>query len=88
MPASAIIYSKIYKTKVILELRDLMAGALEASDYTSSKIISSMAHIYEKAIFKLSSAVSPVSPGMVKTIKNVSESIEIIENYNGYEDMF
>jgi glycosyltransferase involved in cell wall biosynthesis len=81
-----LLYKVFSKTKVVLEVRDLMAGALSASKYTKSKIIIKLAHLYEKLIVKSSDAVAIVSPGMRETILKYDENSNIIKSYNGIED--
>ena len=63
-----------------------MAGALSASQYTKSKTIIKLAHLYERFIVRSSNAVAIVSPGMRSTILKYDANSNIIRSYNGIED--
>lgn len=86
IPFFALLYSKINSKIFILELKDLMAGALKATSYTKSKKLLNLSEIYEKYLIKDSNFVSIVSPGMKNYVRKINKKIQILHSYNGVED--
>ena len=86
-PLSAVIYGALSaRRKVVLEVRDLMAGALQASGYARSRWLIKLAHAYEALLIKKSDAVAIVSPGMTETVAQYTDPARILSAYNGIED--
>ena len=86
-PIPALIYTRLHRrSKMVLEVRDLMAGALEASGYARNPMIVGAARFYERTLLRWSDAVAIVSPGMIPDICKVAPKAEIMPAYNGIED--
>lgn len=86
-PMLALIYARLCSCAImVLEVRDLMAGALEASGYAPHPIIVRAARFYEQILLRWSNAVAIVSPGMTADIKKSAPHASILPAYNGIED--
>lgn len=86
-PMLALLYTRLRrKTKMVLEVRDLMAGALEASGYAGQPLIVWAARFYERRLLRWSHAVAIVSPGMIADILKAAPHTDILPAYNGIED--
>ena len=85
-PFVTLCYKFFKRVSVVLEVRDLMAGALSASNYSNSKLVINLAYFYERFIVRSSNAVAIVSPGMRRTIVDYDAKSNIIRSYNGIED--
>ena len=86
MPLVGLFATKLSNIPFILEVRDLMAGALAANNYTKSKLLLWLAGIYESSLFKFSKGIAVVSPGMVQHISTVVNRERILRSYNGIEN--
>jgi glycosyltransferase involved in cell wall biosynthesis len=87
MPLSALVYKLLFSVPVVLEVRDLMAGALTASGYSRSRWVSRAAQYYENMLLKYSDAIAPVSPGMESQFTKYSKKkFKILPSFNGIED--
>lgn len=86
-PVPALLHGwKRRETKVVLELRDLMAGALAASGYARNRLVVRLARMYETLLVKGSDAVAIVSPGMRDSVVRASSRKIVLPAYNGIED--
>lgn len=86
LPIFGLIYCKFRGIPFILELRDLMAGALRANKYGKLRIVWWCAQLYENYLIRLSNYVSVVSPGMVNPVAELISSERVMKSYNGYEN--
>ena len=86
-PFMAMVYTRLHRKCVfVLEVRDLMAGALEASGYARNPVIVYAARLYERVIMRSASAIAIVSPGMKFDISRDAPNARILPAYNGIED--
>lgn len=86
LPIVALVVAKLRRTPLVFEMRDLMADALEATGYVSSRMLIRIARLSERLVIRFSSRVVAVSPGIAKALvsRGVNENkISIVTN--GYE---
>lgn len=86
LPVVALVVAKLRRKPLVFEMRDLMADALEATGYVSSRMLIRTARAAESLVLRFCSGVISVSPGIAKALisRGVSEDkISIVTN--GYE---
>jgi glycosyltransferase involved in cell wall biosynthesis len=86
LPSAGLLISKILRVPYIFEVRDLMADALSANQYSKSLLFNKISAWVENVIYKRSTHIVTVSNGIKKRIitKGIS-SKKITPVINGYE---
>lgn len=85
-PLAGLFFSLVKRCTFVLEVRDLMAGALEANGYVRSRFFVWIAGIYEKILLRSATFVAIASPGMILPIQQVHPRVKLIRAYNGVEN--
>lgn len=86
LPSIGLLMAKILHIPYIFEVRDLMADALVANNYSKSSLFNNLAVFIENTIYKKSDHIITVSKGIKKSIasKGIIEE-KITPVLNGYE---
>lgn len=85
-PFVGLFFSLFKRTVFILEVRDLMAGALQANGYVRSRFLLWLARLYENILLRSATFVAIASPGMISPIQRVHPRVQLIRAYNGVEN--
>lgn len=86
LPYVGLLFCKIRRIPFIFEVRDLMADALAANQYSRSRLLNLIARIFENTTYRLSDHIITVSDGIkrILTEKRVPAT-KITPVKNGYE---